>query len=72
MTVSILHLKGQYGARYSALSESRLLLPLLRHVVLPMPVVKGRRARDALSETSKILLFKCGKINYNTMKDVNN
>ena len=35
-----------------------------------MPVVKGREARDPLSETTKFLVFKCGKSNSSPMKHV--
>ena len=36
-----------------------------------MPVVKGRCARDALPHTFDIGVFKCGKIDFTTIKHIN-
>ena len=56
--MSILHLKGEYGAR----SESRFAcFPLRKGIVATMSVVKERRARDALPHTFNIGVFECGK-----------
>ena len=77
MNVSNLLVKGAYVLEARAVSRAP---PIVRHVVplndgnchLTIPVAKGRCAREALPHIFDIGVFKYGKSNHTTIKNIYN